>query len=858
MEVLIQNAEKDIANLQSTLKKKDLEAVAKSLTFAQSSVAAALEAIETFGDHLLTEKKIEEFQLEKAAQRNLHKIFFFLQYDAERFLVAAKSKGKRETRPRGGDNGHEVVINQGSGLTPTTTCQNDDEILPQEKEENPEKKEFEHGDDGAKQFPSSNSTVKDKTESGGGSRGNEDRVNKRPAPRDNDEEKKRECEQDDGAKQFPSSNAATKDETDSGGGPEVVSSQGSGPTPTPTCQNDDELALQQKEEETPEKQEYEHECDDDDAKFSSSIPTARDEPPPRGGVQKCEHEDDDDGVKQFPSSATTRDEPPSGDSATTFENPLQFPEPIQFNPHLMTGQLEKEKEKPAVRVQPDAHSHPHNKKNALPKEPSEFEKGGNVGGKLPPHFSTAKTKEPPPGGGATKYENTGGGKRGDGTANKKTGSAPTAATLNNREKDKCGWCSKLHHKTVCQDPQGQEEGMKNDDDAKQPSRSTASGGVNPQPGDAVENPDVPLVEFLQRVQFLKNRDEVVAYQQYGGTTTQQQHHEVVKSCASSAKKLLDPQWWKGPLCLYSPPTQPLDTVGDTVGARKEAQKKMRKSVATIMVANQHRSMETRNLKDGEIATYPIILPDDDDWVERRVLYLHEEASHFGTQIILGKNRERFWLLSKQRAAKKIVIASWTHRQLNARRMEVAESPLPITRTRTGVPYNVVGVGNASPLRLKNKMRSSHREELELLLLKVEVLNNCPLTYLKENLTTLPPTLIVVVRNSGLSLFLEMDTGDAFGVPAAHRRQQREKEELYSRFRREYLAQLYGSKMKTPREAAEPGEAVLVEIENEKWPGWPVEAIVEANPGKDCATWINKVKTRAGIATRPTQIRIPTG
>jgi len=148
----------------------------------------------------------------------------------------------------------------------------------------------------------------------------------------------------------------------------------------------------------------------------------------------------------------------------------------------------------------------------------------------------------------------GGGRRGRGSANVKTDSTPTAATLHNneekycvfcdncrhprkcrvgwkltveerkdlvkkkgacftclekghrsfdcpnKEKIKCDWCSRRHLKIMCpgKDPRGQEGGKKNEEDAKQAPNSTAFGG-NPPPKDnvatfqnAVENPDVPL------------------------------------------------------------------------------------------------------------------------------------------------------------------------------------------------------------------------------------------------------------------------------------------------------------------------------------------------------------------------------
>jgi len=71
---------------------------------------------------------------------------------------------------------------------------------------------------------------------------------------------------------------------------------------------------------------------------------------------------------------------------------------------------------------------------------------------------------------------------------------------------------------------------------------------------------------------------------------------------------------------------------------------------------------------------------------------------------------------------------------------------------------------------------------------------------------MPLTPNMLVRNSGLSFFPEMDIRDAVAARAAHRRVQRLREALRSRFRKEYLGQLcYSKKVTTPQEAAKPGE-----------------------------------------------------
>jgi len=67
---------------------------------------------------------------------------------------------------------------------------------------------------------------------------------------------------------------------------------------------------------------------------------------------------------------------------------------------------------------------------------------------------------------------------------------------------------------------------------------------------------------------------------------------------------------------------------------------------------------------------------------------------------------------------------------------------------------------------------------------------------------------------------------------------------------------FSKKMKTPQEAAKPGDVVLVEQENEKRQGWPLGVILEAIPGRDGVTRSYKLKTRAGTVTRPAQRLFP--
>ncbi|XP_021959323.1 uncharacterized protein LOC110855215 [Folsomia candida] len=163
--------------------------------------------------------------------------------------------------------------------------------------------------------------------------------------------------------------------------------------------------------------------------------------------------------------------------------------------------------------------------------------------------------------------------------------------------------------------------------------------------------------------------------------------------------------------------------------------------------------------------------------------------------------------------------------------------------------------------LLKRMLGSRRldyDQLQSCVCSVEaVVNGRPLTYVTENggdLVPLTPAMFLQEIKSSAFPEAELLSGDELrkksrGIVVL-------REELRSRFRKEYLSLLVQKSSERKLEDLRVGDVVLVGADGKKRLDWPMAKIVEFLPGKDGKVRLARVKTLNGIGIRPLQRLYP--
>jgi hypothetical protein len=144
------------------------------------------------------------------------------------------------------------------------------------------------------------------------------------------------------------------------------------------------------------------------------------------------------------------------------------------------------------------------------------------------------------------------------------------------------------------------------------------------------------------------------------------------------------------------------------------------------------------------------------------------------------------------------------------------------------------------------------EELTTILCDVEgTLNQRPLTYLSENDPLVPLSPAFFLQDNTATGLPEADAADAKTLRRSASRVQHLREQLRSRFRKEYLAELK-LPVKTRRVTAKPGDVVILESDNKKRVEWPWGIVKELYRSRDGEFRTALVKTKDGDSLRPLQ------
>ncbi len=154
-------------------------------------------------------------------------------------------------------------------------------------------------------------------------------------------------------------------------------------------------------------------------------------------------------------------------------------------------------------------------------------------------------------------------------------------------------------------------------------------------------------------------------------------------------------------------------------------------------------------------------------------------------------------------------------------------------------------------------RCVKQSQLEVILTEVEsTMNDRPLTYISDDPDDLRPlTPAMFMRDLPVAVLPEVDVTEST-LRINLKKIQKMREELRSRFRKEYLSQLVSRAKGRKSIPIGPDDVVLVEVDNCKRVDWPMGVVLEVYPGKDNNVRVAKIKTTKGVMVRPVQRLFP--
>ncbi|CAL1273138.1 unnamed protein product [Larinioides sclopetarius] len=106
-------------------------------------------------------------------------------------------------------------------------------------------------------------------------------------------------------------------------------------------------------------------------------------------------------------------------------------------------------------------------------------------------------------------------------------------------------------------------------------------------------------------------------------------------------------------------------------------------------------------KDDENFRCPIVLPSNHLLVERLIFENHTNSCHSGTQVVLSKLRQQFWILRGRKTVQRVINQCIRCKKYTSKEIKTIPAPLPEDRVRDALVFEVTGVDLAGPLYLKN-------------------------------------------------------------------------------------------------------------------------------------------------------------
>jgi len=103
--------------------------------------------------------------------------------------------------------------------------------------------------------------------------------------------------------------------------------------------------------------------------------------------------------------------------------------------------------------------------------------------------------------------------------------------------------------------------------------------------------------------------------------------------------------------------------------------------------------------------FPLVLPQSHVLVERLIREYHLTYGHAGIQLLMGKIREKFWILQGRKTIRKVLKSCVSCKRYTEKKTEVIPAPLPSDRVRDSRVFETVGVDLAGPLFIKKKKKA---------------------------------------------------------------------------------------------------------------------------------------------------------
>jgi hypothetical protein len=106
-------------------------------------------------------------------------------------------------------------------------------------------------------------------------------------------------------------------------------------------------------------------------------------------------------------------------------------------------------------------------------------------------------------------------------------------------------------------------------------------------------------------------------------------------------------------------------------------------------------------QDSDSFRSPVLLPSHHPIVEQLIRYLHRVYCHSGVQFLMGKLREKVWIIKSRRSIKSVLSKCVKCLRCQAKSPVTQPAPLPKDRVTTASTFQVAGVDLAGPLFLKS-------------------------------------------------------------------------------------------------------------------------------------------------------------